>query len=585
MVGASFEATLDLWAQALRDVKTRLRPLFTQERVAVSAGQFLDGVLGGERRKTDGRGPRRPAMPVHGASRPSRDRWDADALRDVVRDDVVEQLIGEDAVLVIDETGFLKQGKASCGVGRQSTGSAGKITNCRTGVFASTGSRHGHAFIDRALYMPKSWTDNAGRLERAHVPAQTRFASKPQLAAAMIERALAARVSFRWVAADCAYGVGALAMPLRRAGRGYVLGVKGDSRFSARVGKPAVAGTAEAIARGLEPTAWRQLSAGAGLKGARLFDWADHGAGRSDRGGGRRHHAGALDAGSVAAVDGGQQLRKVAAALAPGGVDDEAAPSRARRASPPFSPAPAPARTRRRPAWPRRAPGRGGPAPRTRRQTAARCRRPRLAQLDAQPRSIHGIGILMPRQGVAGPAPAERHLCRKTTDRCAGDSRTPARFSMPADKRAQARQRPVRPVRDRLGQDLLGHRQRRLIPDRGRPRSKTGPQRLDPAPHEGTSPQPHRVLAHPERLGTAGAGPARRRGQHRPCPVRRGALARDWLGSTRAARCSSSTTTGDLPAMPPLMIKRRSGSTAPMRWPDNPHLLGDVKPKFADRSG
>src|SRR5215218_10242313 len=87
-----------------------------------------------------------------------RSRWEADALRDLVRDDVVETLADPDAVLVIDETGFLKQGQASCGVGRQYTGSAGKITNCQIGVFAAYVSRHGHAFIDRALYLPKAWT-------------------------------------------------------------------------------------------------------------------------------------------------------------------------------------------------------------------------------------------------------------------------------------------------------------------------------------------------------------------------------------------------------------------------------------------
>ena len=87
-----------------------------------------------------------------------RDRWDADALRDLVRDYATEHLADENAALVIDETGFLKQGKASCGVARQYTGSAGKITNCQIGVFAAYVSRHGHAFIDRALYLPKGWT-------------------------------------------------------------------------------------------------------------------------------------------------------------------------------------------------------------------------------------------------------------------------------------------------------------------------------------------------------------------------------------------------------------------------------------------
>ncbi|MBB4289068.1 SRSO17 transposase [Rhizobium leguminosarum] len=110
MTGVSIEATLELWA-SLRDVKARMRPLFTQERVANSACQFLDGLLGEERRKT----------------------------------------------------GWMR-GKASCGVGRQYTGSAGKITNCQIGVFASYVSRHGHAFIDRALYLPRAWTEDRNRV-------------------------------------------------------------------------------------------------------------------------------------------------------------------------------------------------------------------------------------------------------------------------------------------------------------------------------------------------------------------------------------------------------------------------------------
>jgi hypothetical protein len=97
-------------------------------------------------------------------------------------DYVVEHLAADDAVLVIDETGFLKQGRSSCGVGRQYTGSAGKITNCQIGVFAAYVSRHGHAFIDRALYLPKTWTDDPVRMAAAHVPDDTTFATKPALA-------------------------------------------------------------------------------------------------------------------------------------------------------------------------------------------------------------------------------------------------------------------------------------------------------------------------------------------------------------------------------------------------------------------
>ena len=137
--GASVEDTLELWASSLRDVQGRIRPLFTQDRVAASAGAFLDALLGNEPRKTGW-------MHAEAAGDPGpwrqqallgRGRWDADALRDVVRDYVVEHLAADDAVLVIDETGFFKQGRASCGVGRQYTGSAGKITNCQIGVFAA----------------------------------------------------------------------------------------------------------------------------------------------------------------------------------------------------------------------------------------------------------------------------------------------------------------------------------------------------------------------------------------------------------------------------------------------------------------
>src|SRR4249920_4139322 len=208
--GASVEDMLTLWASSLREAKQRMRPLFTQERVAISAGQFFDGLLGNEPRKTGwmraetagDKGPWRQQAIL------GRGRWDADALRDVVREYALETLSDGDAVLVIDETGFLKQGKASCGVARQYTGSAGKITNCQIGVFASYVSRHGHAFIDRALYLPKAWTDDPARMAAAHVPPKMGFATKPRLALAMIKRAVAAEVPFMWVAADSVYGVG-----------------------------------------------------------------------------------------------------------------------------------------------------------------------------------------------------------------------------------------------------------------------------------------------------------------------------------------------------------------------------------------
>ena len=223
-MAASMETMLELWASSLRDVKARIRPLFTQERVAASAGLFLDGLLGPERRKTGWVRAEAAGDPGPWRQQAILGRWEADALRDVVRDYAMETLADPEAVLVIDETGFLKQGKASCGVGRQYTGSAGKITICQIGMFAAYASRHGHAFIDRALYLPKAWTGDPARLTAAHVPAGVGFATKPSLARRMIECAIAAGVPFAWVAADSVYGVGEIEMALRRAGTGYVSG-------------------------------------------------------------------------------------------------------------------------------------------------------------------------------------------------------------------------------------------------------------------------------------------------------------------------------------------------------------------------
>src|SRR3954451_1042976 len=181
MPAASLETTLELWSTTLRQAKPRMRPLFAAASVAASANAFLDGLLGAERRKTGW-------MRAEAAGDPGpwrqqailgRSHWTADALRDVVRDHVIETLGAPEAVLVIDETGFLKQGHASCGVGRQYTGSAGKITNCQIGVFAAYVSHKGHAFIDRQLYLPKAWTGDLARMTAAHVPAGIPFATKP----------------------------------------------------------------------------------------------------------------------------------------------------------------------------------------------------------------------------------------------------------------------------------------------------------------------------------------------------------------------------------------------------------------------
>jgi SRSO17 transposase len=276
MSGVAIEDLLELWSAELRKAKARLGWLIGHPSVVASAAAFLDTLLGPERRKTGwmraeaagDTGPWRQQAVL------GRSHWDADALRDVVRDDALETLAEGDAVLVIDETGFLKQGKASCGVARQYTGSAGKITNCQVGVFAAYVSTKGHAFIDRQLYLPRAWTDNPERLAAVHVPEDVTFATKPHLALTLIERAIGAGVPFAWVAADSVYGVGEVEMALRRAGKGYILGVAGTAQFLSWDKPEPVSGTAEAIAAALPASRWVHLSAGAGTKGPRLYDWA-----------------------------------------------------------------------------------------------------------------------------------------------------------------------------------------------------------------------------------------------------------------------------------------------------------------------
>ena len=173
-------------------------------------------------------------------------RWDVDAVRDDLREYVGVRLrrMGDpEAVLVVDETGFLKQGQKLVGVQRQYSGTAGKVENCQIGVFPAYGSRGGRTFLDRELYLPRVWAEDWERRWEAGVPAEVAFRTKGQLAQVMIARAIAADVPFGWVAGDTVYGnaIGQRSCQLRRwleeQGRPYVLAVKRQiSEQSAAVG-------------------------------------------------------------------------------------------------------------------------------------------------------------------------------------------------------------------------------------------------------------------------------------------------------------------------------------------------------------
>jgi SRSO17 transposase len=197
--------------------------------------------------------------------------WDQDAVRDDVRDYLVEHLGDPEAVLVIDETGDLNKGAATVGVARQYTGTAGRIENAQVAVYLVDASQAGHALIDRELYLPQGWIDAPGRLRAAGVPDQVGFATKPALAAQMIGRALDAGVPAAWVAGDEVYGANpGLRATLEARQVGYVLVVACD--HPVRVGSAEL--RADALRKRVPARAWQQISCGTGAKGHRYYHWA-----------------------------------------------------------------------------------------------------------------------------------------------------------------------------------------------------------------------------------------------------------------------------------------------------------------------
>ena len=261
------------WARGLDALHARIAPRFRRPEVRRRARRYLAGLLGRVERKNgwqlaEAGGERHP----RGVQRLlDAAQWDADAVRDDLRAYVVEQLGDAGAVLVVDETGFLKKGTKSVGVQRQYSGTAGRRENCQVAVFLCYAAPRGRAFLDRALYLPKSWTEDAPRRADGGVPAAVRFATKPQLAKAMLARAFAAGVPAAWVAADTVYGAdGRFRRWLEVEGRAYVLAVPHTHRVWGAGGQAAAKG----VVAQLPAAAWARLAAGEGAQGPRWYDWA-----------------------------------------------------------------------------------------------------------------------------------------------------------------------------------------------------------------------------------------------------------------------------------------------------------------------
>jgi SRSO17 transposase len=197
-------------------------------------------------------------------------RWDADAVRDDVRSYVADRL-GPGGVLIIDDTGFVKKGTTSAGVGRQYTGTSGKIDNCQIGVFAAYATGRGRALVDRELYLPKAWTSDRDRCRTAKIPDERGFATKGELARDIVRRCVAAGLPAAWVTADEAYGQDwNFRRLLEQLGLGYVVAVPKSQQIKSLAGFWRI----DQLVDEAPADAWQRLSCGDGAKGPRVYDWA-----------------------------------------------------------------------------------------------------------------------------------------------------------------------------------------------------------------------------------------------------------------------------------------------------------------------
>jgi SRSO17 transposase len=263
---------VQLWNVYWAELERRIGPVFARSDARERALSYLAGLLSPAERKTSWQ-----LAEINGDPNPygfqhllGRADWDADVLRDKLRTYVTDYLADAAAVAVIDETGFLKKGHHSAGVARQYSGTAGRIENCQIGVFLAYASAQGHTLLDRELYLPKEWSDDRERCRAAGIPDERAFATKPVLARQMLERTFQAGVPLAWVTGDSVYGDDrALRGWLEQRKQAYVLAVSGkESVWFGEEQRQIKTLLAELSSEG-----WERLSAGAGSKGPRVYDW------------------------------------------------------------------------------------------------------------------------------------------------------------------------------------------------------------------------------------------------------------------------------------------------------------------------
>jgi len=273
-VAAAHSVDADRWQTEFSAVIDRIAPRFRRYEPLRHAGELMAGMVSGLDRKNcwtiaEHRGDATPDGLQHLLSRAS---WDAEEIRDDLRDYVIEAFGDPGAILVVDETGDVKKGVHSVGVQRQYSGTAGRIENSQVAVYLTYAAPRGHALIDRALYLPRSWAEDHTRCANAGIPDdQQGFATKPTLAAELINRAVAAQVPAAWVAGDEVYGADPrLRAAIRGHGLGYVMAIAANRRVPTPAGPIRV----DAFPAQLRRRAWQKHSAGTGAHGLRMYSWA-----------------------------------------------------------------------------------------------------------------------------------------------------------------------------------------------------------------------------------------------------------------------------------------------------------------------
>jgi len=271
-------AVLEGWSEALEEVQQRISSYVARPEPRSRVRLYLEGMLGKAERRNgwhlaEAAGEATP----YGMQRLiASASWDADQVRDDLQVYVCQHMGDPTAVLVLDETGFLKKGKSSAGVARQYSGTAGRIENCQVGVFLAYASCSGVAFLDRELYLPKQWTEDRARCKAAGIPGEQAFQTKPQLARGMLERALEAALPHAWITADEVYGQDRrLRLWLEEREEPFVLAVSSQEKPFVWTERGPQQLRVDAIADALPESAWQRLSAGEGAKGQRLYDWAE----------------------------------------------------------------------------------------------------------------------------------------------------------------------------------------------------------------------------------------------------------------------------------------------------------------------